>query len=74
MNAGGMYMKNGTHDPFYPDGFNLNLICNHIAYNNRMIKEIYSKDRFFEQYYQGLSLEIDPDYIAKLQKILSNAV
>lgn len=32
--------KNGTSDPFYPDGVNLNLIRNHIIYNQGRLKAL----------------------------------
>lgn len=30
--------KNGSNDPFWPDGVNLNLVRNHIIYANRRLK------------------------------------
>lgn len=34
--------KNGSNDPFWPDGVNLNLVRNHIIYANRHLKELSS--------------------------------
>lgn len=34
--------KNGSNDPFWPDGVNLNLVRNHIIYANRRLKELSS--------------------------------
>lgn len=34
--------KNGSNDPLWPDGVNLNLVRNHIIYANRHLKELSS--------------------------------
>lgn len=34
--------KNGSNDPLWPDGVNLNLVRNHIIYANRRLKELSS--------------------------------
>ncbi len=66
--------KNGCHDPFYPDGVNLNLIRNHIIYYKRQIEEFYPPDEYPQIYYRETPPEVDQNYIARMDEIKSNAI
>lgn len=67
------YVKEcGASDPFYADGVNLNLIRNHIIYYKKMIEETTSLP-YPDIYYREIPPEVDVDYIAKKDEILSDA-
>lgn len=42
LERGNAIRKNGSNDPLWPDGVNLNLVRNHIIYANRHLKKLYS--------------------------------
>ena len=64
---------NGCNDPSWADGFNLNLIRNHIIYDKIQLQKILTEDELPEIYFKELPSEVDPDYIAKKEEILENA-
>ena len=70
------YIKNnGSSDPFWADGVNMNLIRNHIIYERRRIKELCSKEGLPlpDIYHSQIPPETDPDYMAKADEITEQA-
>ena len=65
--------ENGCNDPSWADGFNLNLIRNHIIYYKVQLMETLAEDELPELYFKELPPKVDPDYIAKKEQILKNA-
>lgn len=65
---------NGTSDPYWQDGLNLNLIRNHILYDKRMLKEELSEEQLPELYFKETPPEKDIQYMARKEEILQNAV
>lgn len=62
----------GTSDPFWSDGVNLNLVRNHILYYKKMIEEN-EEVPYPDIYYRETPPEVDDDFIAKKDQILSDA-
>ena len=65
--------ENGSSDPFWPDGVNLELVRNHIIYFKSQIEEtcpLYMAD---ELYLRELPPEVDQNYMANPDKIREQA-
>ena len=62
----------GASDPFWADGVNLNLVRNHIIYYKNLIEET-EEPPYPEIYYRETPPEIDADYMARKDEILSAA-
>ena len=62
--------ENGCNDPFWSDGFNLNLTRNHIIHDKTVIDEICSETDlpFPAEYYITTPPEVDDDYMANLEQ------
>lgn len=67
-------LENGSNDPFWADGINLNLIRNHIIYYKSRLKEMILSDELPEVYHRKTPDKVDQDYMAHADKIRSNAV
>lgn len=66
---------NGTSDPFWADGVNLNLVHNHIRYYNKIIKECCDElgQDYPEVYCREIPQKVDPSYIAQKDRIVKDA-
>ena len=62
--------QNGCSDPFWPDGFNMNLTRNHIISYQRQIREICTENQLPlpEEYYLSVPPEVDNNYMANLKQ------
>lgn len=62
--------ENGCNDPFYEDGFNMNLVRNHVIYFKSMISQICKENGLPlpEEYFLPLPPEVDNKYMAKLDQ------
>lgn len=62
--------QNGCNDPFWPDGFNMNLTRNHIISYQRQIHEICTENQLPlpEEYYLSIPPEVDNNYMANLKQ------
>lgn len=65
--------ENGCNDPSWADGYNLNLIRNHIIYDKIQLQQILNEDKLPELNFKELPPKVDSDYIAKKEEILKNA-
>jgi len=65
--------QNGGQTPFYTDGMSLNPIRNPIIYYKKMIEENYDPSDYPDVYHRDLPPEVDRDYMARTDEILSNA-
>ncbi len=68
------YYEHGGTDPFYPDGVNMALIRNHIAYYKRKIVETMPPESYPEVFYRPDPPEVDGNYFARAGEIRSAAV
>lgn len=72
-------MKFGGQDPFWADGYNINLVRNHILYSKEKIKE-YCEENSCElpkEYFRDTPDEVPDDYMAnadEIRKIADEAV
>ena len=64
---------NGGSDPFYEDGFNMNLVRNHIIYGKRMCEEQLSPEDYPEEYYLEPPEKVSNYYMAQPEKIRKDA-
>ena len=64
---------NGGHDPFWPDGSNLNLVRNHILYFKKEIEAAYEHQNYPTIYYRETPPEVSQDYMARSDEIRVNA-
>ena len=62
--------ENGCNDPFWADGWNMNLLRNHIIYYKGGIAQICEENRLPlpEEYYLPLPPKVDGEYMAKLDQ------
>lgn len=60
----------GGSDPFWEDGYNLNLIRNHIIYERRKLEEL---EYFPEIYNRDIPPEVDNAYMARADEIREHA-
>lgn len=61
---------NGSNDPSWPDGINMNLVRNHILYYKGKIAEICRQEGFEipEEYYMPTPPEVDNYFMANLKQ------
>lgn len=66
--------ENGGSDPFYSDGFNLNLVRNHIISYKRQLEQLCSENGYSLPtiYNTETPIEIDNNYCAKSSEIIYN--
>ena len=62
--------QNGCNDPFWPDGYNMNLVRNHIISYQRQIREICTENQLPlpEEYYLSIPPEVDNNYMANFKQ------
>lgn len=62
--------KYGCHDPFWPDGCNMNLVRNHVIYYKKQIEEICQELNYPlpEEYYFATPPKVDKDYMANMKQ------
>lgn len=69
--------ENGTSDPFYCDGVNLNFVRNHIHFAKRKIEKLVEehKELSFPEEYEKIEIpqEVSNDYMANPEKIIKEA-
>ncbi|OLN30101.1 hypothetical protein DSOL_3233 [Desulfosporosinus metallidurans] len=63
----------GGHDPFWPDGVNLNLVRNHILYYKKQIEESCEPENYPAIYHRESPPEVSQDYMARADEIRENA-
>lgn len=64
---------NGASDPFWADGFNMNLVRNHISFYRIMIERTMQPQEYPEIYFRGMPPEVDSKYMARPDEIRVNA-
>lgn len=67
------YYVNGGTDPFWYDGYNLNLIRRHILSYKMKIEEEYDVDAYPVIYYRETPPEVPNEYMAKADDIRAGA-
>lgn len=65
---------NGTTDPSWEDGFNLNLIRNHILIDKQRLERLLPQDQLPKLYFEKDPPEVNNHYMAKKEKILQDAL
>jgi len=65
--------EHGGSDPFWEDGYNLNLVRNHILYYRGIIEENPTLFGFPDIYYKEIPPEVDNEYMARPDKIRTAA-
>jgi hypothetical protein len=68
------YYEHGGTDPFCPDGVNMALIRNHIAYYKRKIVETMPPESYPEIFHRPDPPEVDGNYFARAGEIRAAAV
>jgi hypothetical protein len=66
--------EHGCTDPFWPDGMNLNLVRNHIAYYKRQITETMTPENYPEVFHRPGPPEVDGNYFARPEEIRRKAL
>ncbi len=66
--------QNGTGDPFWEDGANLELVRNHIIYYKRECEEELIPEQYPPEYYMELPPAVDRLYMARVDEIKEHAV
>lgn len=66
-------LQNGTNDPLWSDGINLNLIRNHIIYDKKMIESLFESNCYPELYFHPTPHEVDDDLMVNEEMIRQNA-
>ena len=64
---------NGGSDPFWPDGMNMNLVRNHIAYYKRQCQSDLAPEDFPPEYSSETPPEVDNYYMAQPDRIRREA-
>lgn len=69
------YHDQGGSDPTWPDGCNMDLICNHISWYKRQIKELCEETGLTlpEEYHRSAPPPVPRDYMARPQEIRDHA-
>ena len=62
-------MENGSTDPFYPDGSNLNMVRRQIAIVKEKCEEQLSREEYPELYYRNTPPKVDDNLIVNADKI-----
>ena len=68
--------KNGSQDPFYADGVNMNLVRNHIIYDKGELERICKASLFKlpDIYYEETPEEVPMDFMARPEEIRRNSL
>lgn len=69
----GYLNTHGGSDPFYEDGFNMNLVRNHIIYDKRKCQEELEEKDYPKEYFQKTPPQVDNYYMANSDVIRSKA-
>lgn len=66
--------ENGTHDPFYEDGMNLELVRNHIIFYRGKIRQLCEESGLPlpKEYYDELPPEVPRKFMARQEEIRKN--
>ena len=67
-----LYLYGGS-DPFYEDGYNLNLVRNHIIYAKHKCVEELPEGTYPDEFFQETPPEVDDHYMARKDEIRSHA-
>lgn len=67
-------LQNGSNDPLWSDGVNLNLIRNHIIYDKKMIENLFEPDSYPELYSHPTPDEVDDNLMVNEEMIRQNAM
>lgn len=67
--------KYGGQDPFWSDGCNMGLVRNHIIYYKNAVKEVCEENKLElpKEYYIPIPKEVDNNYMARENEIITNA-
>lgn len=66
--------ENGSNDPSWADGSNMNLVRNHILYYKKQCEEFLKENDYPEEYYLETPPGVDMNYIAREQEIRERAI
>lgn len=65
--------EHGGSDPFWEDGFNLNLVRNHILYYRKQIEDELQPSEYPDEYFLEIPPEVDNRYMVKAAEIPDQA-
>ena len=60
-------------DPLYEDGFNMNIVRNHIIYDKRKCQEELEEKDYPKEYFRETPPQVDNYYMARMDEIRENA-
>ena len=63
----------GGSDPLYEDGFNMNIVRNHIIYDKRKCQEELEEKDYPKEYFRETPPQVDNYYMARMDEIRENA-
>ena len=59
----------GGSDPLYEDGFNMNIVRNHIIYDKRKCQEELEEKDYPKEYFRETPPQVDNYYMARMDEI-----
>lgn len=66
-------LENGSNDPLWSDGVNLNLIRNHIIHHKKIIEKEFVNESYPDIYFQPTPDEVDDDFMVQEDMIRQKA-
>lgn len=63
----------GGSDPLYEDGFNMNIVRNHVIYDKRKCQEELEEKDYPKEYFRETPPQVDNYYMARMDEIRENA-
>ena len=66
-------LENGSNDPLWSDGVNLNLIRNHIIHHKKIIENKFVNESYPAIYFQPTPDEVDSDFMVHEDMIRQKA-
>lgn len=66
-------LENGSNDPSWSDGVNLNLIRNHIIHHKKIIEKEFVNESYPDIYFQQTPDEVDDDFMVQEDMIRQKA-
>lgn len=66
-------LENGSNDPSWSDGVNLNLIRNHIIHHKKIIEKEFVNESYPDIYFQPTPDEMDSDFMVHKDMIRQKA-
>ena len=63
----------GGSDPLYEDGFNMNIVRNHIIYDKRKCQEELEEKYYPKEFFRETPPQVDNYYMARMDEIRENA-